>query len=73
MPEPIEPVTVEERLAALEREVAKLSIKLEQLVNPKGNWIERMITRKPNDNPAFEEAMRLGAEIRRADRPPDEP
>lgn len=72
MPETIEPVTVEERLTALEREVAQLSLKVEQLANPKGNWIER-ISGTMTDDPAFAEAMRLGAEIRRADRPPDEP
>ena len=42
MPEPLEPLTVEDRLTMLEREVASLKMRMEQIVNPTGNWVERI-------------------------------
>ncbi|HUY33770.1 MAG TPA: hypothetical protein VMV69_13550 [Pirellulales bacterium] len=64
-------LTVEQRLADLEREVAELKRQLATtLPNNKANWIER-ITGTFKDDPDFAEIVRLGAEIRRADRPSD--
>jgi hypothetical protein len=63
--------TVEQRLADLEREVAELKHQLAKaLPNVKSNWIER-ITGSFKDDPNFGEILRLGAEIRRVDRPSD--
>jgi hypothetical protein len=66
--EVIEP-TVEERLFALEREVALLKMRLEQLTSPKGSWLER-VSGSVTEEEALDEAMRLAAEILRADQPP---
>lgn len=61
--------TVEERLDALERDVAWLKQRLgEVLTRP--NWLEQ-ISGSMKDYPEFEEVVRLGREIRQADRPPD--
>jgi hypothetical protein len=62
-------LTIEERLFALEKEVALLKMRLDQLTAPKGNWLERVNGSVP-DKEAFDEAMRLAAEILRADQPP---
>ncbi len=65
--------TVEQRVAALEWEVAELKRQLAKAVpNTKAKWIDR-ITGTFKDDPDFAEIVRLGAEIRRADRPPEEP
>lgn len=62
------PNPVEKRLSDLEKQVASLRSELKRLVVQDENWIGG-ISGSMKDNPAFEEAMRLGAEIRRADRP----
>lgn len=62
----------EERLALLEREVAELKLRLNQLSAPKANWIEK-VCGSMKDYPEFDEVVKYGAEIRRADRPTDEP
>jgi hypothetical protein len=66
-----EELTIEQRLTALEKEVAQLKICLEQFVAPKKNWLEQ-ISGSMEKYPEFGEVLRLGAEIRRADRPADD-
>jgi hypothetical protein len=68
---PGEAQSLEQRMIALERQVARLKLYLDQLVDPKGNWLKHVVG-SMKDNLAFPEAMRLAAEIRRADRPADE-
>ncbi len=61
---------LEQRLAALEAEVADL--KRRPAAIPRGaDWVER-ITGSVNDVEAFKEVLRLGREIREADRPRDD-
>lgn len=61
--------SLEERVKALEGEVAALKERLADA--PKqGNWIEK-ITGTFEGDPEFAEIVRLGAEIRRKDRPRD--
>lgn len=60
--------SVEQRLAALEAEVANLKRRMNMLPVPP-DWLDRVYGCM-NDNPAFEEAMRLGRELRQADKPP---
>ena len=69
MPEPMEPLTVEDRLTMLEREVTRLNVQLEQLANPKGNWIER-ISGSMKDIPAdvWEDYQKCMQELDQADR-----
>jgi hypothetical protein len=69
MAEEVIGITMEERLAALEKEVALLKMRLDQLTSPKGDWIAKT-TGCVTDRAAFDEAMRLAAEILRADQPP---
>jgi hypothetical protein len=59
---------LKERLAALEAEVARLRTKLEQQSNSCKPWTERIAGLFAND-PAFEEAMRLGRRYRESLRP----
>ncbi|MGH7199229.1 MAG: hypothetical protein ACREJB_01400 [Planctomycetaceae bacterium] len=61
-------MTLEERVALLEREMADLK---RQLAADKGNWIEA-ISGTFRDVPEFDEVLRLGREIRQADRPDDD-
>lgn len=56
--------SVEDRLSALETEVALLRKKLA----PDPNWISK-ISGSMQDYPEFDEVLRLGREIRKADRP----
>jgi hypothetical protein len=65
-----ETTTLTERVAALEREVAFLKMRLIQLTTP-ADWLDR-ISGSMKDEPAFAEAMRMAAEIRRSDRPSDD-
>ena len=63
--------TIEERLARLEAEVAELKRKAEPIPLKPG-WIDK-VTASFKDDPEYAEILRLGREIRQADRPPDEP
>jgi hypothetical protein len=58
--------TIEERLSHVEKDVAYLKSQVHSL-RSKGNWIDQ-ITGSFKDDPEFEEILRLGREIRRADR-----
>ena len=62
--------TLEERVRALEEEVAELK-RLVGRGESQKSWIERISGSFAND-PEFEEIVRLGREIRAADRPDDE-
>ena len=62
--------TLEERVKVLEKEVADLKQSLLEL-SFRGTWLEKVIG-SMKDYPEFEEVLRLGAEIRAADRPPDD-
>ena len=60
-------LTIEERVAALERELA--AIKNDR---SKGNWWDKIAGSFAND-PMFEEAMRLGRKWRESQRPKRRP
>jgi len=63
--------SVEERLAAVEKELAELKRRLPSKSDGK-NWIDK-ISGSMKDYPEFDEILRLGREIRQSDRPdPDE-
>jgi hypothetical protein len=62
--------SVEERLAAVELELAELKRRMPP-AGSQQNWIEK-ITGSFKDDPEFDEILRLGREIRRADRPKSE-
>jgi hypothetical protein len=64
----ITPLTLEERVAMLEAEVARL--KRLVAAKPASNWLEK-IDGSMKDEPAFDEVIRLGREFREADRPAD--
>lgn len=66
----VEPMTVEQRLTELEKEVAALKLQMNPRKNGEENWVDK-ISGSMKDNPAFEEAMKLAAEILRADQPKD--
>jgi hypothetical protein len=59
---------IELRVAALEAEVARLKEQVEKSVSPKGDWLEEIFGVFDND-PIYEEAMRLGREYRESLRP----
>jgi hypothetical protein len=59
---------VELRLAALEAEVAQLKQRLEENVEPKKHWVDK-VAGAFADDPDFLEAMRLGREYRESLRP----
>ena len=62
--------SIEERLALVERELAELKTRLPP--EPKSeNWIEK-ISGSMKDFPEFDEVLRLGREMREADRPKDD-
>jgi hypothetical protein len=66
--------TIEERLAAVERELADLKTRLppEPVPMPKSeNWVEK-ISGSMKDYPEFDEVLRLGKEFRDSDRPSDD-
>lgn len=63
--------TLEQRVALLEKRVAELGTRLSTPESTNFDWIER-ITGSMADDPEFGEVLRLGAELRRADRPSDE-
>ena len=60
--------SIEERVAALEVEVARLKQQIEALNKPSGPWWQEVCGTFEND-PMFEEAMRLGREYRESLRP----
>jgi hypothetical protein len=62
--------TIEQRLAAVEREVAELRSLL-TLTSPPANWLEK-VTGSVTDEAAFREVLELGRAIRLADRPSEE-
>lgn len=61
-------MTVEQRLAQVEREIADLKSRVNSLGGQKPNWIDT-VSGSFKDDPDFEEIVRLGKEIREADRP----
>jgi hypothetical protein len=61
--------TLEERIARLEREVDLLKSRRPE--ETKKDWIAQ-ITGSFADDPDFDEIVRLGREMRQADRPKDE-
>ncbi len=61
---------LEQRLAALERAVAEIQLRLAGASAP-GNWIEKISGSIP-DHAALTEAMELARAWRQADRPPDD-
>ena len=67
--------SVEERLSALEREVAELRARAGNgsaapPASPLPNWLDAIVG-SMSDCPEFDEVARLGQAARRADRPPD--
>ena len=58
--------TIEERLAHVEQDLARLKSQVDGL-RSKPNWIDQ-ITGTFRDDPEFDEILRLGREIRQADR-----
>ncbi|HMV47503.1 MAG TPA: hypothetical protein PLD20_11370 [Blastocatellia bacterium] len=59
---------LELRVAALEAEIAQVKQQLEKLPNSQGNWLNDIVGAFDND-PIYEEAMRLGREYRESLRP----
>lgn len=59
----------EQRLAKLEEQVAELKRRLDSAPAKNGNWLDKVIGSMAN-NPAFDEAMKLAADIRRKQRSP---
>jgi len=60
-------VTIEQRLAAVEREVADLRSLL-TLISPRADWLKK-VTGSVTDETAFREILELGRAFRTADRP----
>ena len=60
------PSNLEERVAHVERDLRQLRSQMERLHSGEG-WIDR-ITGSFKDDPDFDEILRLGHEIRKADR-----
>lgn len=61
-------ISLQQRVAALEAEVARLKARIEATEKPADPWMEKVWGAFAND-PAFEEAMRLGREYRESLRP----
>jgi hypothetical protein len=59
---------IEHRVAALESEVARLKEQLAKAVPAHGDWLDEIYGAFEND-PIYEEAMRLGREYRESLRP----
>jgi hypothetical protein len=58
-------ISLEERVAVLEQEVARLKRERKEAVKGSAPWWERRFGAF-KDDPAYDEAMRLGAEYRRS-------
>lgn len=66
-----EQVPLEQRVAALEDEVSLLKKRLEGTAQQdRENWVDK-ISGSMKEFPEFDEVVKLGAEIRRADSPTD--
>lgn len=63
--------SIEQRVAILEREIAELKQRI-TLAGASDTWLER-VEGSFSDEPDFDEVLRLGREIRQADRPDAEP
>jgi len=61
-------VKVEDRLAALEQDVAALKARLEGKPRTTKEWLDQVSGKFAND-PMYDEAMRLGREWRESQRP----
>jgi hypothetical protein len=73
MAEEVIGITMEERLAALEKEVALLKMRLDQLTSPKGDWITKLSgSMKDIPEDVWREFMECCAEVKREGRPPDD-
>lgn len=59
---------IEHRVATLEAEVARLKEQFERAVPKQGDWLDEIYGAFEND-PVYEEAMRLGREYRESQRP----
>jgi hypothetical protein len=59
-------ITIEQRLAVVEREIAELKLRL-PVQQPQEDWVEAM-SGVFADEPEFDEFVRLGREMREADR-----
>jgi len=59
---------IEHRVATLEAEMAKVKERLERAVSSSGDWLDAFSGVFDND-PVYEEAMRLGREYRESLRP----
>jgi hypothetical protein len=59
---------IEHRVAALEAEVARLKEQLEKALPVQGDWLDEIYGAFEND-PIYDEAMRLGREYRESLRP----
>ena len=64
------PANLQDRVAALEVEVARLKIQVKQQANASKPWTDQIAGIFAGD-PAFEEAMRLGRQYRESLRPKD--
>lgn len=67
-----EPISLEQRVALLEDEVAILKRQVAASHATQNSWLDDM-TGSMRDFPEFKEVLRLGAEWRRAQQPDDEP
>lgn len=59
---------LKQRVTALEAEVARLKERVEKAVPSRGDWLDEIFGVFDND-PIYEEAMRLGREYRESLRP----